>query len=63
MVLVVATLVVLVIVYVDLAKAFGKGVGFALGLLLLSIVFLPILGFGGARYHGRPTEAAGPLVQ
>jgi hypothetical protein len=56
-------LVVLVIVSVDLAKAFGKGVGFMLGLLLLSFVFLPILGFGSARYHGRPTEAAGPLVQ
>ncbi len=59
----VVNIVVGVIVYIDLAKAFGKGVGFALGLLFLGIVFLPILGFGGARYHGRPTEAAGPLVQ
>jgi hypothetical protein len=56
-------IVVFVIVYVDLAKAFGKGIGFALGLLFLSFVFLPILGFGDARYHGRSTEAAGRLVQ
>lgn len=42
----------LVVTYVDLAKSFGKDVGFAIGLLLLSPVFFPILGFGDARYLG-----------
>ncbi len=50
-------LVVLIVVMVDLAKAFGKGTGFALGLIFLSVIFLPILGFGSAQYVGRPTLA------
>ena len=37
----------------DLARAFGRGVGFGFGLLLLSPVFIPILGFGDARYVSR----------
>lgn len=35
-----------------LAKAFGKGGGFAVGLFFLSPIFLCILGFGSARYLG-----------
>ncbi len=35
-----------------LSKSFGKGVGFTIGLLLLSIIFIPILGFGDAKYVG-----------
>jgi hypothetical protein len=41
-----------IILFVDIAKSFGKGTGFAVGLLLLGIVFWPILGFGDARYRG-----------
>jgi hypothetical protein len=41
-----------ILVYIELAKSFGKDVGFAIGLLLLSFIFLPILGFGSARYLG-----------
>lgn len=36
----------------DLAKSFGKGTGFGLGLVFLGPIFLPILGFGSARYQG-----------
>jgi len=36
------------------AKAFGKGVGFGVGLALLGFTFLPILGFGDAEYQGAP---------
>ncbi len=36
-----------------LAKAFGKGFGFFLGLLFLNPIFKLILGFGDARYLGR----------
>ncbi len=32
------------------ANAFGKGAGFALGLILLPFIFYPILGFGSAKY-------------
>lgn len=36
-----------------LAKAFGKGFGFFLGLIFLSPIFMLILGFGSAQYQGR----------
>lgn len=37
-----------------LAKAFGKGGGFALGLIFFSPIFYAILGFGSAEYLGVP---------
>ena len=45
-------IIVVVIVLIDLAKSFGKDALFGIGLCLLSFVFLPILGFGGAQYRG-----------
>ncbi len=35
-----------------LSKSFGHGVGFTLGLIFLSIIFIPILGFGDSKYVG-----------
>lgn len=35
-----------------LAKKFGKGTLFGLGLFILPIIFYPLLAFGGARYEG-----------
>lgn len=35
-----------------LSKSFGKGVGFTIGLIILSIIFVPILAFGAAKYAG-----------
>ena len=46
--------VIAIILMLDLAKAFGKGTGFGIGLLFLSFIFIPILGFGDARYVGAP---------
>lgn len=40
------------VVVMDIAKAFGKGAGFGLGLFFLGFVFYPILGFGDAQYEG-----------
>ena len=45
-------IVMMIIVYLELAKVFGKSAGFGVGLILLSIVFLPILAFGDAEYVG-----------
>ena len=39
---------------IQLAKVFGKETGFAIGLILLPLVFLPILAFGSAKYVGDP---------
>ena len=36
----------------DLAKSFGKDIGFAIGMILLPIIFYPMLGFGKATYVG-----------
>jgi hypothetical protein len=47
-----ALLVVMFIIYWDVAKSFGKDIGFAIGLMLLGIVFWPMLGFGSAQYVG-----------
>jgi hypothetical protein len=45
-------LVISLIVCLDLAKSFGKGNGFGVGLWLLGFIFVPILGFGDATYQG-----------
>jgi hypothetical protein len=42
----------LVTVNFDLAKSFGKGTGFGLGLIFLTPIFILILGFGSAQYIG-----------
>ncbi len=44
------------IVLVQLAKTFGKGIGFTLGLIFLPFIFYPILGFGKSVYMA-PTVA------
>jgi hypothetical protein len=41
-----------ILVFVDLAKSFGKSTGFAVGIIFLSFIFIPILGFGDAKYVG-----------
>ena len=50
----IANVVIAIITQVKLAKAFGKGGGFAVGLVLLPVIFYPILGFGDAQYIGVP---------
>ena len=50
--------IIVIILCIDLAKSFGKGVSFAIGLILLPVIFCPILGFGSAQYQG---PAAGSL--
>ncbi|MEY3238169.1 MAG: hypothetical protein RI883_2270 [Bacteroidota bacterium] len=42
--------IVIIIIMIELAKAYGKEGGFAAGLILLPIVFFPILAFGDAKY-------------
>src|SRR5690348_9728366 len=44
-----------------ISKSFGKDEGFTVGLVLLRIVFVPILGFGSAKYigpYGDPVQFA-----
>ena len=45
-------IVVTVIMSLKLARAFGKGTGFGVGLVLLQPIFMMILAFGDAQYTG-----------
>jgi hypothetical protein len=57
----IVNIVVLVIVYHQLSKSFGKDVGFTLGLIFLNIIFIAILGFGSAQYVGPGGVAKGEV--
>ena len=51
--------IIIIILCIDLAKSFGKGAGFGIGLLLLPFIFYPVLGFGSAQYQGASAGAPG----
>lgn len=48
----IVSIVVAIIVCIDLAKSFGKGGGYGVGIAFLPFIFLPMLGFGSATYSG-----------
>lgn len=50
----IANIVILIMTEIQLAKAFGKGGGFAVGLIFFAPIFYAILGFGSAEYIGVP---------
>ena len=45
-------IIIAIMVMVDFAKSFGKGVGFALGIIFVGFIFIPILAWGEAQYLG-----------
>lgn len=47
----IVNLVIAILVSIEVAKNFGKGPGFGVGLALLGFIFFPILGFGDAQYQ------------
>ena len=51
--------VIMIIIYIDLATSFGKSGGFAVGLILLGIIFFPILAWGPATYRGPAAAVSG----
>lgn len=46
----VVNFVIAIVLSIALAKKFGKGVGYGLGLAFLGVVFYPMLAFGDAQY-------------
>jgi uncharacterized membrane protein YoaK (UPF0700 family) len=50
----IANLIVAIIVGIELAHRFGKSTAFGWGAALLWFIFIPILGFGDARYQPSP---------
>jgi Family of unknown function (DUF5684) len=52
-------IIIALVVFIDVAERFGKGMGFAIGLWILPFVFFMILGFGSATYRSTPEEVYG----
>ena len=50
--------VIAILLMIEVAKNFGKGAGFGLGLAFLGVIFFPILAFGNATYQGPAPAAA-----
>lgn len=48
-----------VIGYHKLSKAFGKGVGYTIGMVLFPSIFMTILGLGKSQYVGNPSTVSG----
>ncbi|MGE5801323.1 MAG: DUF5684 domain-containing protein [Gemmatimonadota bacterium] len=46
---------------IDLAKSFGRGVGFGLGLIFLPVIFFPILAWDDPEYVGPPPRTRVPV--
>lgn len=52
-------LIISIVLYARLSKVFGHGVGFTLGLIFLSGIFMLILGFGRSKYDKRLAKTWG----
>jgi hypothetical protein len=57
-------LVILIIVYIDLAKSFGQGTLFGIGLIIpiLNFILLLYLGFGSPQYVGPAAAQGSPAM-
>jgi uncharacterized membrane protein YhaH (DUF805 family) len=51
----IVNIVIAIMVPIDIARAFGKGVGFGWGLALLGFICFPILAWGDAQYQPQPS--------
>jgi hypothetical protein len=58
----VVSLIVGIVVALDIARLFGRSAAFAIGLIFLSFIFVPILGFGSARYQGGSIAQGEPRI-
>lgn len=47
-----------IVVMIDLARSFGRGVGYGLGLSFISPIFFPMLAFGNDAYAGPSVQAS-----
>ena len=53
-------IIILIILFIDIAKSFGQGAGFGIGMVFLGVIFVPILGFGSSQYTGPAARAGLP---
>jgi hypothetical protein len=53
----IVSIVIVFIMAIEMAKVFGKGTGFGIGLIFLPFIFYPMLAFGNAQYQGAPKRS------
>jgi hypothetical protein len=53
----VVSLVISILVAIEIAKKFGQGTGYGIGMAFLPFIFYPMLGFGSATYQGAAAPA------
>ncbi|MCG8578116.1 MAG: DUF5684 domain-containing protein [Flavobacteriales bacterium] len=53
----IVSLVFAILLFIEIAKQFGKDAGFGIGLAFLGIIFWPMLGFGSAQYQGNTASS------
>jgi len=53
----IVNIVIWIMISLDMARVFGKGSGFGIGLAFLPMIFYPILAFGDAKYQGAPAPS------
>ncbi len=53
-------IVIMIMMYNNLSKVFGKGIGYTLGFIFFAPIFFPILAFGSATYT-KPVENGGEM--
>lgn len=63
MIIPLVNIVIAILMTAGIARAFGKGAGFTVGLLLLSPIFYPILAFGDAEYQGPASGSGQPQLR
>jgi hypothetical protein len=52
----------IILLWIDVAKSFGKDPVYAVGLILLGIVFFPLLAFGDSKYVGPSVNPPAPPI-
>ncbi len=55
--------IIIIIMFVEMAKAYGKSGGFGVGMILLPYIFFPMLAFGDSKYvYGDKAQPTSDLL-
>jgi hypothetical protein len=53
----------IILMFIELAKAYGKSAGFGVGMILLPYIFFPMLAFGDSKYvYGDKAQPTSDLL-
>jgi hypothetical protein len=55
--------IIIIIMFIEMAKAYGKSAGFGVGMILLPYIFFPMLAFGDSKYvYGDKAQPTSDLL-